>query len=155
MMILNSTLSVIRHLICGNNQILLLNLNPIYETLCTGAKSGLFISMLEKFFIRPSFHRSNNTGGTDAKLDGSVIEEKSTFKMLGLSFSSKLDWGSYIIPIPKTVSHKIGALIRSMKFLSSEVTLYLFKSTIRPYIKYCCHVWAGIPSCYLELLDNL
>ena len=22
-------------------------------------------------------------------------------------------------------------------------------------MEYCCHVWAGAPSCYLELLDNL
>ena len=22
-------------------------------------------------------------------------------------------------------------------------------------MEYCCHVWSGAPSCYLELLDNL
>ena len=49
---------------------------------------------------------------------GSLLEGKSSFKMLGLTFSSKLDWGSYIISIAKTVSKKIGALIRSVKFLS-------------------------------------
>ena len=43
-------------------------------------------------------------------------EEKSSFRMLGLTFSSKLDWGSYIISIAKTASKKIGALIHSMKF---------------------------------------
>ena len=42
-----------------------------------------------------------------------------------------------------------------MKFLSSEVALYLYKSTIRPCMQYCCHIWAGAPSCYLELLDKL
>ena len=42
-----------------------------------------------------------------------------------------------------------------MKFLYPEVALYLHKSTIRPCMEYCCHVWAGTPSCYLELLDNL
>ena len=42
-----------------------------------------------------------------------------------------------------------------MKFLSPEVALYLYKSTIRPCMKYCCHVQAGAPSCYLELLDKL
>ena len=57
------------------------------------------------------------------KMDGSVLEEKSSFKMLGLTFSSKLDWGSYIISIAKTASKKIGALIGSMKFLSPEVAL--------------------------------
>ena len=102
-----------------------------------------------------SFDRSNNNGSIDVKMDESVLEEKSSFKMLGLTFSSKLDWGSYIISIAKTASKKIGALIRSMKFLSPEVALYLCKSTIRPCMEYCCHVWAGAPSCYLELLDKL
>ena len=41
-----------------------------------------------------SFDRSNNNGSIDVKMDGSVLEEKSSFKMLGLTFSSKLDWGS-------------------------------------------------------------
>ena len=88
-------------------------------------------------------------------MDGSVLEEKSSFKMLGLNFSSKLDWGSYIISFAKTASKKIEALIRSMKFLSPEVALYLYKSTILLCMEYCCHVWAGGPSCYLELLNKL
>ena len=100
-------------------------------------------------------NQSNNTGATDVKMDGSVLEEKSSFKMLGLTFSSKLDWGSYIISIAKTASKKIGVLIRSMKFLSPEVALYLYKSTIQPCMKYYCHAWASAPSCYLELLDKL
>ena len=40
------------------------------------------------------FDRSNNTGAIDVKIDGSVLEEKSSFKMLGLTLSSKLGWGS-------------------------------------------------------------
>ena len=50
---------------------------------------------------------------------------------------------------------KIGALIHFVKFLSREVALYLYKSTIRTCMEYCCHIWDGAPSCYLELLDNL
>ena len=80
---------------------------------------------------------------------------KSYFKMLRLTFSTKLGWDSYIISIAKTASKKIGALIRSMKFVSPEAALYLYKSTIRPCMEYCCHVWAGAPSCYLDLLDKL
>ena len=77
------------------------------------------------------FYRGDNTGAINVKMDWSVLEEKTSFKMLGLIFSFKLDWGSYIISIAKNSSKKIGALIRSMKFLSPEVTLYLYKSTIR------------------------
>ena len=77
------------------------------------------------------FDLSNNTGAIDVKMDGSALEEKSSFKMLVLPFSSKLDWGSCVIYIAKTASKKIGTLIRSMKFLSPEVALYLYKLTIR------------------------
>ena len=88
------------------------------------------------------------------KMDESALEEKSAFKMLRLVFFSKLDWGSYIISIAKSAFNKVGALIHSMKFLSHEVALYLYKSTIWPCIKYCCHVWAGASGCYLDLLDK-
>ena len=59
-----------------------------------------------------------------------------------------------MISITKTASKEIGAFIRSMKFLSPDVLLYLYKSTIHLCMKYCCHIWAGAPSCYLELLDK-
>ena len=99
--------------------------------------------------------QSKITGSIDVKMDEFVLDEKTSFKVLGLTFSSKLGWGIYIVCIVKTATEKIGALIHSMKFRSSEVTLYLYKSTIRSCMEYCCDVWAGAPSCYLELLDKL
>ena len=117
LMMLLYILSVIRHLIYGNNWNWLLNLNLIYDTLWPGAwrRKWLidFSTGKNQLF---SFDRYNNTGTIDVKLDGSVIEEKSSFQMLGLTFSSKLDWGSCIISIAKIVSKKIGALIRSISF---------------------------------------
>ena len=87
-----------------------------------------------------SFDQPSNSNDSIVKMDGSVLEEKSSPKTLGLTFSSKLDWGSYMISVARTASKKIGALIRSMKFLSPEVALYLYKSTIHPCMEYCCHV---------------
>ena len=63
----------------------------------------------------PSIDWSNNSGSIDAKMD--ALEEKSHFKMLGLS---KLDWGSYIVSIAKKTSK---ALLRCTTFLSPEVAL--------------------------------
>ena len=102
-----------------------------------------------------SFDRTKNTGAINVKIHGSVLERKSSFKMLGLTFSSKLDWGSYINSIAKSAFIKIDTLICSMTFLSPEVVLYLSKSTIRPCMEYCCHVLVGALSCYLELFDKL
>ena len=88
-------------------------------------------------------------------MDKTVLEKKSSFRLLGVSFTSKLDWDSYIISLAKAPSKKIGALLHSVKFLSPELVFYLYKSTIRPFIEYCCHVWSGAGKCYLNLLDKL
>ena len=89
LMILLSILSVIRHLICGNNLNLLLNLNLIYETLDWG-KKWLVDCKVRKTQLG-LFDQSTNSGSIDMKVDGSVLEQKSSFKMLELTFSSKLD----------------------------------------------------------------
>ena len=72
------------------------------------------------------------------KIDWSLPEEKSSFKMMGLTFSSKLDLCSYIISIAKGTAKKIRALIRSLKFLSPEVTLY---HTVMHGILFSCLGW--------------
>ena len=59
----------------------------------------------------------NSSGAIDVKINGSALDEKSTFKMLGMSFSTQLGRGSCIVCIDKTASMKIGTLIRSIKFI--------------------------------------
>ena len=59
-------------------------------------------------------------------MDGSVLEGKSSFKMLDMHFSSKLDLSSYIVAIAKTACKKFEALIRCMNSLSLlDCSLYL------------------------------
>ena len=71
-----------------------------------------------------SFDRSNNCDAINVKMDGFVLDEKSSFKRLELSLSTTLDWGSYTVLIAETASKNNAALIRSTKFFSSEVALY-------------------------------
>ena len=82
-------------------------------------------------------------------MDG--LEEKSSFEMLGLSSSSKVDWGSYIVSIAKRASKKTGALIRSMKFLSPQVALHLCKSTITLLLE----ILLSCLGCFLDMLNKL
>ena len=42
-----------------------------------------------------------------------------------------------------------------MEFLSLEVTLYLCKSVIWPYMELCYHVWADAPFFSLDMLEKL
>ena len=91
LMILLFILRVTRHLICGNNLNWLLNLNLIYETLWTRVRSGLLISMLGKLSwfclicLKTMVLLMLKWMG--------LFFRKSFFMMLGLTFSSKLDWG--------------------------------------------------------------
>ena len=130
LMILLSVLNVIKHLIFGSNLNWFLNLNLIYETLWTGARSGLLISIIGK----PNWLCLTRLI-TLVLLMWKMMDlflRKLSFRMLGLTFSSNLDWSSYIISIAKTASKNIRALIRSMTFLSPEVALYFYKFTIHP-----------------------
>ena len=63
---------------------------------------------------------SNNTGAIDLK------KEKSSVKMLGLTVSSKLDWGSYIISIAKIHSRKVKSSFILWRF-------FLWRSVNLPY----------------------
>ena len=88
-------------------------------------KSRLYVLVLEELNLFHLIDRSNNCSSIDEKMDWSVFDETLSFKMLGLSSSCKLDWGSYIISIVKTAAKKIGAMIHSMKFMAL----------------YCCLTW--------------
>ena len=72
---------MIRHLICSNNLNWLLNLNLTYETLDWGEKWLVDWSAGQTQLVL--FELFNNNGSIDVKMDGSVLEEKSSFKMLG------------------------------------------------------------------------
>ena len=92
MQILLSILSVIGHLICGHWQQLELASELEYDlrNSVDWGKNWLvdFNAGKTQLIL---FDWSNNNGFIDVKMDGSVFEEKSSFKMLGLTFSSKLD----------------------------------------------------------------
>ena len=148
LMILLSIVSVIRHLICGNNSNWFSELESHLRDTGLGQKV-VFDDFNAGKTQLVSFDWSNNTGATDVKIDGSVLKGKSSFKMSGFTR------GSYIIATAKNVSKNIGALMCSMTFLFPVVALYLCKSTIHQCMEYCCHVWADALSCYLELLDKL
>ena len=81
---------MIRHLNCGNNKNWLLNLNLNYETPDWGRK--WLVDFNARKIQLVSFDRSNNIGAIDVKMNGPVLEERSSLKMLEPTFSSKVDW---------------------------------------------------------------
>ena len=56
-----------------------------------------------------SFDESNNSVSIYVKMDGSVLEEQSSFKILGLSLSFKFGWGPYIVSIAKDIPRRLDS----------------------------------------------
>ena len=52
------------------------------------------------FNFKSGSNAVSNSSATHVKMNGSVIDKKSSFDILILLFPSKLDWGSYIFYIP-------------------------------------------------------
>lgn len=78
----------------------------------------MLISLLEKLNF---FHlRGQITDAICVKMNGSNLDEKLSFKMLGFSLFSKLDWGTYIVSIAKSASKKIEAFLTLYFTMSSN-----------------------------------
>ena len=87
-----------------------------------------------------------------------LFSKKSHLKILGESFSSKLNWSSDMVSTVKTALKKLEPQF-FLKFLSSDVYFNSVKplyTYIKPTcIEYCHCVWAGCSSCYLNIWDKL
>ena len=89
-------------------------------------------------------------------MDGSVLEEKNSLKMLGLTFSSKLDWSSYIISLLLKVSPRNlepWFILWSFFFLRLPYVSIKLHHTPMYGILLSCLSWCSC--CYLESLDKL
>ena len=75
---------------------------------------------------------------------GLFLRKNHVWRCWGLSL---LNWIA-ALTFTNTTSKKVVALIRSTKFLSSELALYILS-------EYSCHVWAGAPCYYLDMLVKI
>ena len=124
--------------------LLSLNLNLIYKTLWTEVRNDLLISILGKLCY---FHLTSLTKMVILMWKWMSLLLRKNHLLRCWGWPSLLNWIGAIISIAKTVTKEIGALIRSMKFLSPKAALHLYKSTIYPCMEYCCHDWDCVRSC--------
>ena len=81
--------------------------------------------------------------------------KEASFRLLGTNLSNDFSWTSYIECAATSAVRKAGSLLRCKGFVTHETFLYLYKSTIRSCIEYCCHLRAGAPASCLSLLDRI
>ena len=74
--------------------------SDLRDTVDLGAKWLIDFNVGETQLVL--FDQSGNTGAIDIKMDGS------SFRKLGLTFSAKLDWGSYIASVVETAYYEVS-----------------------------------------------
>ena len=103
-----------------------------------------------------SFNHHRDPSLVPVKMNDIELPENTSFRLLGLIFTPTMDWKPYLQSIAKAASRKVGSLYRSRRYLTPETILYLYKSTIRPGMEYCSHIWGGAPKTGgLDLLDRV
>ena len=103
-----------------------------------------------------SLGQSNNTDAIDMKMHGSVLEENHLLRCWG--WLSPPNWirALTLSLLVKLFPKKIGAWFALWSFfLLWLLSISINLSYDHACKGYCCHVWTGAPSCYLELLDKL
>ena len=96
------------------------------------------------------FERSYNTGAIDVKMDGPVLEEKSSLKMPRLSFSCRLDWAltlSFLLKLPPRKMVNFG---RCLSELAQQVPLPHSRRRPNRYSDRFRDFTASIPRCYKD-----
>ena len=88
-------------------------------------------------------------------MNGDELDTSASFTQLCLSLSSNLTWKAHIHSLAKHASQKLGFLARARGFFSSCLLLTIYRFQIRPFLKYCSHVWGGAPKSTLCLLDEV
>ena len=88
------------------------------------------------------FHKHNKiVPNLNLNINGSTIDQVSTFMFLGLHINSQLTWQPHINEISKSTSRVIGLLYKMQHILPKNILLSLYNTLILPHINYCIPSW--------------
>ncbi len=115
------------------------DINEVYNFL---SSKLLKLNLTKCKFMSVSRKTSRSLKAPTLLLDGSLLQQVSEFKYLGITISADLSWRPHIDTICRKTRKLIGLLHRRFAANSSTATLLkLFKSFVRPHLEYASVVW--------------
>jgi hypothetical protein len=89
-------------------------------------------------------------------LNGAILEELRSLKILGIEFDSKLTFESHLRAVASGASQRIGLLRRAWKIFSSvDLLRKCFNCFVLPLLEYGSPVWLSAAMCHLALLERI
>ena len=89
------------------------------------------------------------------RLNGERLKLTPSFKYLGITLDSTLNFGQHVSSIVRMVHHKISLLGRIKKYLKNDVALKIYKSSILPYLDYADPIFHNARAADLDKLQRL
>ena len=88
----------------------------------------------------------------DVEIDGSVVEQVSSHKILGVVIDSQMNYKSHIDELCKKLSKRIGLLKHISPFLKQRQRETYYNGVIKPTLLYGSMIW---DSCNVEHLQSI
>ena len=89
-------------------------------------------------------------------INGTILSDSDSFKILGLTFDKKLTYEKHIRNIASSVSQKVGILRKCFRMFGDEaIILKCFNAFLLPCLEYCSPVWSSGADSHLKLLDKV
>jgi len=83
------------------------------------------------------------------------LEQKDSFKDLGIIVDEKLSFREYINEKISKAYAMLGVIKRNFKYLNSNSFVLLHKSMVRSHVDYCSSVWAPYKNDGIEMLEKV
>ena len=87
--------------------------------------------------------------------NGTSLQNKESFDLVGVAFQHDLSWHGHITSIATSAAKKLGFLFRALRYFSSLNLYTLYVSQIRHCLEYCSHVWGAAPPSTLSIHDSI
>ena len=89
------------------------------------------------------------------QMSGSIKEQVSSYKLLGVHLSHNLSWSIHCDYIVKRARKRLYVLRVLMKSgLPPADLIQVYCSLVRPIIEYVSPVWAALPNCLVQLVHG-
>ena len=116
-------------------------------------KLTLNISKTHFMYFRNSCKKMSLT--QKLMIRGHEIGMVESTKLLGVYLDSRLSWCNHIEYIKDKISHGIGIICKSRKYLNQSTLISLYYAFIYPYLNYCVEVWVNTYKTYTDPLLRL
>ena len=90
------------------------------------------------------------------EMSGSVIEQVSSYKLLGVYLSHNLSWSIHCDYIVNRVRKRLYAIrVLRKSGLPPADLIQVYCSLVRPILEFASSVWAALPECLVQLVESV